>query len=337
MRKVLSLAVAAAIFLLCALPASSAPQPAYPAMNIRLSHNQPVDSPEDVGAQKFKELVEERSGGRITVEVFPQMQLGSMREQTEMVQMGTIEVSIQPTAVLMPFVEELQLIDFPFLWPSREDLYRVMDGQIGQRFYAFGEKRGFKMLGLWSGGFKQFTTKGKQINSPEDFKGMKMRVMPSPLLLEQYQAWGANPVPIEYAELYNALQQNIVDGEENPLQSIAMNRFYEVQDYLTLSGHGFFGYLFFVGQEWFNRLPDNVKALITECEREARELERETQAKNEAGYLEQIRQSKIVINELTPEGRKAFADVSRPLHSKFANTSEMASLLEAVYEATGQN
>ncbi len=333
MKKALFLVTLAAVCALCALPAFAD----YPAMNIRLSHNQPIDSPEDVGAQKFKELVEEKSGGKITVEVFPQMQLGSMREQTEMVQMGTIEMSIQPTAVLMPFVEEFQIIDFPFLWPTREALYNVMDGEVGQKFYAYGEKRGFKTLGLWSGGFKQFTTKGKQIHSPEDFKGMKMRVMPSPLLVEQYQAWGANPVPIEYAELYNALQQNIVDGEENPLQSIAMNRFYEVQDYLTLSSHGFFGYLFFTGLDWFNRQTPEVQALIVECEKEARDLERQTQATNESGFLDQIKQSKIVVNELTPEGRQAFADVSRPLHEKFAKTDAMKALLKAIYEATGQN
>jgi C4-dicarboxylate-binding protein DctP len=305
-------------------------------MNIRLSHNQPIDSPEDIGAQKFKSLIEERSGGRITVEVFPQMQLGSMREQTEMVQMGTIEMSLQPTAVLAPFVEEFQIIDFPFLWPSREDLFRVMDGEVGHKFFACGSERGFKMLGLWSGGFKQITTKGKQVNGPEDFKGMKMRVMPSPLLVEQYQALGANPVPVEYAELYNALQQNMVDGEENPLQSIAMNRFYEVQDYLTLSSHSFFGYFFFAGLDWFNKQNKDVKALIISCEKEARDVERKAQADNESGFLEQIKQSNIVVNELTPEAHKAFADVCKPLHDKFAKTVRMKALLKAVYEATGQ-
>ena len=316
---------------LMAFPALAAD---YPVMNIRLSHNQPVDSPEDMGAQKFKELMEEKSGGHITVEVFPQMQLGSMREQTEMVQMGTIDMSIQPTAVLAPFVGEVQIIDFPFLWPSREELFRVMDGEVGQRFYQCGDARGFKLLGLWSGGFKQITTKGRQVNTPEDLKGMKMRVMPSQLLVEQYQALGANPVPIEYAELYNALQQNVVDGEENPLQSIAMNRFYEVQDYLTLSGHGFFGYLFFAGLDWFNKQTDDVKALIIECEKEAADFERKAQAENESRFLDQIKESSIVINELTPEARSAFEGVCRPLHEKFCTTDTMRALLKAVYEAT---
>ena len=208
MKKLASLFLAAALIAPASLAAAE-----YPAMNVRLSHNQPVGSPEDVGAQTFKKLMEEKSGGRITVDVFPQMQLGSMREQAEMVQMGTLEMSVQPTSVLTPFVEELSVIDFPFLWADKDELYRIMDGEVGGKFYAFCEKKGFKTLGLWASGFKQITTKGRPVNAPEDLKGMKIRVMPSPQLVEQYKSWGANPIPIEYAELYNALQQNIVDGQ----------------------------------------------------------------------------------------------------------------------------
>ena len=305
----------------------------YPAMSIRLSHNQPVDSPEDTGAQRFKALMEERSGGKITVEVFPQMQLGSMREQAEMVQMGMLEMTLQPTAVLTPFVEEVQIIDFPFLWAGREQLYRIMDGEVGQRFFAHCEARGFRALGLWTGGFKQITTKGRQVKGPDDLKGMKIRVMPSPLLVEQYKAWGANPIPIEYAELYSSLQQNIVDGQENPIQSIAMGRFYEVQDYLTLSSHGFLGYLFVANADWFNRQSEEVRALIADCEREARGVERAAQAEGEARFLDQIRQSRIVVSELSPEARQTFTSVSRPLHESFARTDAMRALLQAIYEA----
>ena len=304
---------------------------AYPSMNIRLSHNQPVGSPEDVGAQKFKAVVEEKSGGKITVEVFPQMQLGSMREQAEMVQMGTLEMSVQHTAVLTPFVEQLQVIDFPFLWADKDELYRIMDGATGEKFYAFCAKKGFKTLGLWASGFKQSTTKGRQIKGPDDFKGMKIRVMPSPLLVTQYKSWGANPVPIEFAELYNALQQGIVDGQENPLQTIAMQKYYEVQDYLTISNHGFLAYLFIVNNRWFNKLPDDVKALVVEAEKEARQAERQAQSEGEAKFLAQIKASKITVSELSPEMRAEFAARCRTLHSELASTDDMKGLLKAVY------
>lgn len=327
--KKLAILVLAAI-----LTATAAFGAEYPKMNIRLSHNQPIDSPEDIGAQTFKKLIEEKSGGRITVDVFPQMQLGSMREQAEMVQMGTLEMSIQPTSVLTPFVDELSVIDFPFLWADSAELYRIMDGDVGQKFYAYCEKKGFKTLGLWASGFKQITSSGRPINTPEDIKGLKIRVMPSPQLVEQYKSWGANPIPVEYAELYNSLQQKIVEGEENPLQTIAMAKLYEVQDYMTLSNHGFLGYLFIINNRWFNKQDEAVQNLIVECEAGARAAEREAQASGEVKFLEQIRQSKVVISELTPENREKFVAISLPLHEKFVEGSaSKAELLKAVYAA----
>ena len=326
---------AAFLLVSAAIAAASAAFAAdYPTMNIRLSHNQPVDSPEDIGAQTFKKLMEEKSGGQITVDVFPQMQLGSMREQAEMVQMGTLEMSVQPTSVLTPFVEELSVIDFPFLWADKDELYRIMDGEVGQKFYARCEAKGFKTLGLWASGFKQITTAGKPVNEPADLKGMKIRVMPSPQLVEQYRSWGANPIPIEYAELYNALQQHIVDGQENPLQTIAMAKLYEVQDYMTISNHGFLGYLFIVNSRWFGKQSEDVQKLIVECEAEARRAEREAQTNGEAKFLDQIRQSKIAITELTPENREKFVQISLPLHAKFVEgSSSKKELLDAVYNA----
>lgn len=306
----------------------------YPEMTIQLSHNQPLNSPENTGAEKFKELMEKRSGGRITVDVFPQMQLGSMREQAEMVQMGTLEMSIQPTSVLTPFVQELSVIDFPFLWKDKTELYGIMDGPVGQKFYDCCTSRGFKALGLWASGFKQITTSGHQVNMPEDFKGMKIRVMPSPQLIEQYKFWGANPVPIEYSELYNSLQQRIVDGQENPIQTIAMAKLYEVQDYLTISNHGFLGYLFIVNDMWFESQTPEVQKLIIDCERDARQCERDAQTEGEAEFLRQITASGITTAELTSEAKEAFVAVSKPLHAKFVENSDSEkALLNAVYEA----
>ncbi|MCF4150349.1 TRAP transporter substrate-binding protein [Dethiosulfovibrio sp. F2B] len=309
----------------------------YPKMTIRLSHNQPTGSPEDIGAETFKAIVEDRSGGKMEVQIFPSMQMGSMREQTESAQMGTLDITIQPVSVLTPFVEELQIIDFPFLWPSTDELYRVMDGPVGQRFYEFTEPKGLVSLGLWASGFKQFTTKGIDIHVPEDFKGVKMRVMPSPLLIAQYKTWGANPIPIEYAELYNALQQGIVDGQENPIQTIAMNKLYEVQDRLILSNHGFLAYIFVVNKGWFDGLPDDARELVLQAEKEARLAERGAQAKKEAEYLDEIKSSGISVTELTDEEYEAFSKKSRSVHDQFASTDAMKELLSACYDELGKN
>lgn len=308
----------------------------YPKITIRLSHNQPVGSPEDIGAEKFKELVEAGSGGNMKVQIFPSMQMGSMREQTEATQMGTIDITVQPVAVLTPFVDELKIIDFPFLWPSAEVLYDVMDGPVGKKFYGFTEGKGLVTLGLWASGFKQFTTRGHDIKLPDDFKGLKIRVMPSPLLIAQYKAWGANPIPIEYAELYNALQQRVVDGQENPIQTIAMNKLYEVQDRLIVSNHGFLAYLFVVNANWFNGLSDDAKELIVRSEEEARKLQRAAQAEKEVQFLEEIKASGISVTYLSEDEHKAFFDRSRSVHEEFADTDVKKELLNDCYQAVEQ-
>jgi len=303
-----------------------------PQMTIKLSHNQPESSPEHEGALAFKEKLEELSEGKITVEVYPSMQLGAMREQAEAVQMGTHEMTIQPISVLTPFVDEFQIVDFPFLWPNSEIMWKVLDGEAGQALLAKAEDKGFKGLGFWGSGFKQFTTKGKEIHKPEDFKGVKMRVMPSPLLLEQYKAWGANPVPIEYAELYNALQQKVVDGQENPIQSIAMNKFYEVQDYMILSNHGYLAYVFVANKNWFDNLPEAYKEMVIEAEAYAKDIERKALEEKEAEFLKEIEQSNITIYELTEEEREAFRKASEPIYAQFAETPSKKEILDLIQQ-----
>ncbi len=303
-----------------------------PTMTIKVSHNQPTTSPEHAGAETFKKKVEELSDGKIKVDIYPSMQLGSMREQVEGVQMGSYELTIQPIAVLTSFVDEMQIVDFPFLWPSTDILCQVLDGKAGEKLLAKAEPKGFKGFGFWGSGFKQFTTNGKEIHRPEDFKGVKMRVIPSPLLIAQYQTWGGNAVPIEYAELYNALQQKIVDGQENPIQTIAMNKFYEVQDRLILSNHGYLAYVFIGNKAWFDKLPEQYQEIIIQAEEEARNIERKVLAEKENMFLEEIKKSNIKIYILTDEEKRAFTEASKPIHAEFASTPDKKEILELIYQ-----
>ena len=307
-----------------------------PTITVKVSHNQPETSSEHVGAVAFKEKLEALSEGKITVEIFPAMQLGSMREQAEAVQMGSHEITIQPISVLTPFVEELQIVDFPFLWPSTEVMWKVLDEEAGDKLLEKVEPKGFKAFGFWGSGFKNFTTKGKEIHKPSDFSGVKMRVMPSPLLLAQYKTWGANPVPIEYAELYNALQQKIVDGQENPISTIAMNKFYEVQDNMIISNHGYLAYVFITNKGWFDGLPEEYKTMVITSEEEARKIQREALENKEKQFLEEIKQSKIKIYELTQEERAAFVEASKPVHIEFANTADKKEILDLIYSKVNQ-
>ncbi|MEW9124194.1 MAG: TRAP transporter substrate-binding protein [Thermotaleaceae bacterium] len=314
------------------IPAAQAPEAKeLPSITVKLSHNQPENSSEHAGAVAFKEKLEALSDGKIKVDIFPALQLGSMREQAEAVQMGSHEITLQPISVLTPFVEELQIVDFPFLWPSTEQMWDILDGEAGDKLLAKTEAKGFKSLGFWGSGFKNFTTRGKEIHMPADFAGVKMRVMPSPLLLAQYKAWGANAVPIEYAELYNALQQKIVDGQENPISTIAMNKFYEVQDNMILSNHGYLAYVFVTNKGWFDGLPEEYKEMVIEAEKEARNVQRKTLEEKEKQFLEEIKQSNINVYELTAEERAAFVEASKPVHEEFANSPEKKEILELIY------
>lgn len=300
---------------------------------IRLSHNQPLESPEHAGAAKFKEVIEEKSNGQVTVEIFPASQLGSLREQIEGTQLGEINITMQPTAFVTPFVDDVKVIDLPYLWPANtEQTYEVLDSEAGQAVLDTLENGGFKGLGFWPGGFKLFTTGKKEIHAPEDFKGLDIRVMSSPLLEDQYKLWGANPTMIEYAEVYNSLQQGVVDGQENPLQTIYLNNYQEVQDNIIESHHGIMSYLFMANKGWFDGLSEDVQQLIYEAEEAGKAAARDMLAETEDEYRQNIIDSGVNYYELTDKEIEKFREVSVPFHEKAYGTPEQAEILKQIKE-----
>lgn len=298
-------------------------------IEIIVSHNHPENSPEHEGMAAFKELVEEKTDGKVQVKIYTNLQLGSMREQAEATQTGTIQITQQPTAVLSTFVTAYELVDFPFLWPDAETAYKVLDGEVGELIGAEAEKEGFVNLGWMAAGFKQFTA-NKPIRSAADMKGMQMRVMPAPLLNAQMEALGSKPTPIEFGELYNSLQQGVVDGQENPIKTIYLNRLFEVQDYLIHSNHGFLGYGIVANKAWFEGLPADIQTVIRESMQEACEVEREALSKAEQDMLDEIEAFGTEIIELTPEAIEEFRQLVLPVHDQFADRVGR-SLLDTTY------
>ena len=304
-----------------------------PSITIELGHNQPEASAEHDGAVAFKEEIERLSDGKITVDIYPAMQLGAMREQAEAVQMGASQMTLQPVSVLTPFVEEFEVADFPFLWPNEDTMWQVLDNEGGEALFKFAREKGFEGVSFWASGFKQMTTGNKEIHTPADLKGMKIRVMPSPLLLAQYETWGANPIPIEFAELYNALQQKTVDGQENPIGTIALQKYYEVQNNLMLSNHGFLLYVLVANLDWYNNLPAEYQEMIKEAGKVAADVQRQSLRDKEGGYMQTIKDSGINIVEFTDSDREAFVEASKPIYETFANTPNKVEVLEALMEA----
>ena len=305
----------------------------YEELTITFSHNQPLESPEHVGAETFKELVEERSGGAITVDVYPAQQLGNLREQVEGTQIGEIDITMQPSAVVSPFVDDIKAVDLPYLWPADKDqMYEVQDSDVGMELLATLEQGGFEGIGYWPGGFKLFTTSNAEIRSPSDFEGVTMRTMESPVLLAQYEGWGGNPIPVPYSEVYNALQQGIVDGQENPLQTIYLNNYHEVQDYVIESYHGSMTYILMANKGWFDGLPSETQALIREAEEEARNAARQALDDTEDEFRQNIIDSGVTYYELTDEEIEVFREASLPIHAEEYSTPEQQELLERLYE-----
>lgn len=303
-------------------------------VEITFSHNQPIESPEQIGAEKFKEIVEAKTDGKVKVNVFPASQLGSLREQVEGTQMGEINITMQPTAVVTPFVDDIKVIDLPYLWPpSNDQTYKVLDGEVGQELLGTLEKGGFKGLGYWPGGFKLFTTGDKEVHKPEDFKGMTMRVMESPLLIEQYKTWGATAIPVPYAEVYNSLQQGVVDGQENPLQTIFLNNYHEVQKNVIDSYHGTMTYVLMANQDWFNGLSEDLQNVLLEAEVEGHTAARQALAEVEDEYRQKIIDSGTNYYKLTDEEIESFRSVSREMHKEVYNKPDQLEMLDKLYKA----
>lgn len=231
---------------------------------IKFAHVVSASTAKGKAAEKFKELLEERTDGQIKVEVYPDSQLGADREITEQMQSGAIQMNAPFTGVLPAFVKQFEVFDLPFLFKDREHVKNAVNGELGDIFNKHLEKQGLRAIGYWDGGFKHLTNSKQTIQKPKDLDGLKMRVSQSPLLISQFKAMGAGGVSIDFAELYTALQTKTVDGQENPLSNIVSKKFYEVQDYLTLSAHGYMSYPLLISEKFYQELPEDLQKAVEE-------------------------------------------------------------------------
>ena len=281
-------------------------------------------------AEKFGELIEERTDGQIKVEVYSDSQLGSDREIIEQMQSGTVQMNAPFTGVLPTFVEDFEVFDLPFLFEDREEAYEVTNGKLGELLDQKLESQGLKLLNFWDGGFKHLTNSAHPIETPEDMDGLKMRTSQSPLLITQFQELNAGGVSIDFSELYTSLQTQTVDGQENPLSNIVSKKFYEVQDYLTLSGHGYMGYPLVISSNFYHSLPEDLQVAIDEVAQEVTEWQWDEAQKDEEEYMKVLNESEIQINELSTEQKQAFKEAMSGVYDEFGKMEGSKELLEAI-------
>lgn len=276
----------------------------------KVAHNLATDHPYHTGLVKFDELLKERSEGRFSLEIFPSAQLGSEREAIEGVQMGTIDMTLVSTAPLSGFSDSFLLVDLPFIFTSREHAYEVLDGEIGQQMFAGLDGTGIKGLTFFENGFRNITNSKKPIVHPEDIKGMKIRTMENPIHMDSFRVLGADPTPMAFGELFTALQQKTVDAQENPTALIYSSKFYEVQNYISLTGHFYAPASLLMNEDIWNDLSDADKDLILQCANDARDWQRETIRSMDQDVLKKFTEAGMTISEVDPvEWQEAMAPV----------------------------
>ncbi|MHC5654091.1 TRAP transporter substrate-binding protein [Stappia sp.] len=283
---------------------------------LTFAHVLTESTPNARAAVKFKEEVEKNSGGRIEINVRPAAQLGGDVEIIEQVQMGVAHIAIPPTGNLANFQEKMYLFDLPFLMADDAAMKRVLDGEVGRSLLDTLEANNLHGVNLWGAGFRHMTNNVRPITKPEDLQGIKMRTLQAPTILATYRAYGANPTAMAYTEVYNGLQQGVVEGQENPLANIYSMRFYEVLKYMTMTNHAYHTYAAVVNKATWDGMPDDLKKVMEDAFVVARDYSRELTAEDEAKILEEIK-GQIEIIELTPEGRAAFIEASKPIYEEF--------------------
>lgn len=265
-----------------------------------------VDSIKHQACEQFKKAVEEATDGNVVIELYPASQLGNARAQIESTQMNTQQGVLLPNSNFVSFYPAAAITDLPYLFPNREITYKIMDGPVGENYLNAYDAIGMEAIALFESGFKQFTG-NFDITQPSDFKGKKIRVIESPILIAQYKALGALPTPINFSETYNALQQGVVDGQENPMASIYDMKFHEVQSCLTVSDHGWLPLVLAINKDAFDELPPEYQTSMKEAAVDARDWLREKIVENEKEVFLPAFKEKCNVIELTQEQKDAFA------------------------------
>ncbi len=270
---------------------------------IRIGHATPETSPIHEALLYFEEELESRSNGEIQVELFPGGQLGSVREMTELVQSGNITMTTGASVHLSSAVDELAVLDQFLLFESVKDARSTLDGEAGDAIAAAMEERGLKNMGFMELGFRSFTNSRAPLDSYESFEGLRMRSADNPIAIAAWRSVGAVPVPLAWGEIYSSLQQGLIDGQESALSSMIIERFFEVQDYVSLTGHIYWPELWMADLAWFEGLTEAQQGLVEEVAAETVDLQRDLTAAANDATLDELREAGLAVNELPAEDK----------------------------------
>jgi C4-dicarboxylate-binding protein DctP len=314
MKRFKALMLAAACLL--SFPVAALAQQA-PAIVIKFSHVVAADTPKGKAAERFKQLAEERTSGKVRVEVYPNSQLYKDKEEVEALQLGAVQMLAPTSSKFGPLgVPEFEVFDLPFMFPSRDALHRVTEGPIGAEILKKLEAHGIIGLAYWDNGFKNISA-NKPLLKPEDVRGLKMRIQSSRVLHAEMRALKANPQVTAMAEVYQALQTGVVDGTENVWSNMYTLKFHEVQRHATLTDHGYIGYAVIVNKPFWDGLPQDIRSQLDQAMQETTAYANEIAQKENDDALAAVRASGLtIVHELTIEQREVWRQALLPVHAQ---------------------
>jgi C4-dicarboxylate-binding protein DctP len=301
---------------------------------IKFSHVVALDTPKGKGAEYFKKLAEERTKGRVKVEVYPNSSLFKDGEEMEALQLGSVQMLAPSLAKFGPLgVREFEVFDLPYIFDDFADLHKVTEGPVGAALFKKLESKGIVGIAYWDNGFKVMSA-NKAIRVPADYKGLKMRIQSSKVLGDEMKALGSIPQVMAFSEVYQALQTGVVDGTENPPSNFYTQKMQEVQKFLALTNHGYLGYAVIVNKKFWDGLPADIRTTLEGAMKDATKYSNDIARKENDDALEAVKKTgKTEILTLTPEQKAAMRKALVVVHKE--NEARVGKeTIEAVYKAT---
>lgn len=286
----------------------------FPTITYNIGHSVSTDHGYHQGLLKFKEVVESKTDGKVTIAIHPSSTLGSEREMIEGLQLGTMDMCLAATSQLTSFVKEFQVFDLPFIFTSRDQAWRTLDGELGEEMLNMLSNKGMVGLAYFEVGFRNFTNNIEPINRPDDIKGKKFRTMETPVHVQSIGYWGGNAVSMPIGEVYTALQTGTIDGQENPLSIILTQKLYEVQKYISLSEHFYTGTPLLISKMVWDSSSPELQEIFREAAKAGRDTCRETNRIAEEKAIDVFKDAGCRINEAD---KAAFAETSAAINEIF--------------------
>ena len=321
MKKTILASVIASAFFLAGNAAAQ--------QTLQLAHNAAEGNPKWDASQLFAELVEEGSNGELKVDVGGNAQYGDDMEALTQMRMGTLAFSTNSQGATSSVVPQFSVLGLPFLFDSLPNAWSVMDGEVGDELKNLSEEKGLVLLALWDNGIRHVSNNVRPIETPEDLRGLKIRTPPDEMTVNIFDALGANPTPMNFSELYIALEQGVVDGQENPLMNIHSSKLHEVQDYISLTGHKYESTPLLMSKMVWDMLSPEHQEVIQAAAVEAGEFNRQASLEADEALRSEMEASGVVFNEVDPE---LFIEATSSVYDQWAE--EYPELVEMVVNAT---